>query len=134
MYYKLIHKKPTIMGLFKEHANTFETIERKQSQIYNDACDCGVAYNTNKIPSEVFLALHFAKDLARKPFLQKREEWKNGVTITIQIGWEIDAGMECGTEYTISYNKMEGSGHSTRINKSANAFICVHSKSYRKPL
>ena len=66
----------------------------------------------------------------------KREEWGNnkngGVSLKIHIGWEIDEGMECGTEYNISFNKLNPN-HPSLLQKGNNAFISVNSGSYRKP-
>lgn len=120
------------MGLFKEHAIAFETIAKKQSRIYNDACDYGYLYNIGEAPQEIKDLIYFANDLRRNPFMQKREAWKNGVTIVLHIGWEIDEGMECGTQYTITFNKITPN-HPSLIIKGKNAFISVDVQPYRKP-
>jgi len=124
------------MGLYKEHANAFETVERKQKQIFNDACDYGFPYNTKNPPAEINLLVEMVKDVAKSGLMTEREVSLKGtknecVAITICIGWEIDEGMECGTKYRISY--FPTLKHASLINKDCNAFICVESSPYRKP-
>lgn len=132
------------MGVFKEEAHAFETIACKSKQIYTDACDYGYAYNTKNVPTDIqncINAVNKFKSLDTKfpngnPFIIKREEYGtqntnvHGVTLTIQIAWEVDEGMECGTEYQISfhYNNV-----ATHIDKTCNAFIEVNCKPYRIP-
>ena len=45
---------------------------------------------------------------------------------------EIDGGMECGTKYIISFYSTPF--HPSLINKEHDAFICVKSSPYKKPL
>lgn len=118
------------MGVFKEHANVFETIIEFSSQIYNDAADFGVAYNTKNPPDIVKNAIYFANKLKNTSLMKNRTEYKNGVDMLIEIAWEVDEGIECGTEYTISYNRISGPH---RFDKTANAMISVNCKNYRKP-
>jgi hypothetical protein len=126
------------MGVFKEEAYTFETIEKIQSQIYNDAADIGVIYDKNNVPNNikaVFDSIKYLKSLDKKfpkeiSLIRKRETWKNGVEVTVRIAWEIDAGMDYGTEYTISYNVINPN-HPSLIKK-GNAMITVESRRYKE--
>lgn len=124
------------MGVFKEHAHAFEAIERNQKAIYNDACDFGFPYDTANPPKNVQELIHFVNDLKGTSLMVSRNEWGNnkngGVNIKIQIGWEIDEGMECGSEYNISFCKMNPN-HPSLLHKGCNAFISVNSGRYKKP-
>ena len=124
------------MGVFKEHAHAFETIAKKQKAIYNDACDFGFPYNTANAPQDVKALIHFVNDLKGSSLIVNREEWGNnkngGVKIKIHIGWEIDEDMECGTEYNISFCKMNPN-HPSLLEKGNNAFFSVEVNPYRKP-
>ncbi len=128
------------MGVFKEHAIAFETVESKQKQIYSDAADFGFPYNTENVPEEIQTLIHYVNDLKNTSLASNRTKWGNpqnnrfptyGVSLTIEIGWEIDEGMECGTRYNISFCK----DNPKRMDmcQNCNAFISVSSESYRKP-
>lgn len=127
------------MGAMKEHATASKAVAKKEVQIYNDACDHGYPYNTNKVPKDIQLLIDKVKDLKGSSLIKNREVWGEavpggvkGVSITIQIGWEIDEGFECGTEYRISFNKTPK--HPSLIDKDCNAFISVDLLPYRKPV
>jgi hypothetical protein len=120
------------MGLFKEHAYAFEQVQKLQQQIYNDACDFGRPYSTKNVPADVKMAIEMIKDLKREPFLVKREEWNGGVSVVLRIGWEIDGGMENGTEYSISVIQ-HGGRHASLFDKSCDAYMSVDSKPYSIP-
>ena len=124
------------MGVFKEHAHAFEEIARNQKAIYNDAADFGFPYNTKSVPKPIYDLINFVNDLKGTSLMVNRKEWgdnKNGgVNTKIQIGWEIDEDMECGTEYNISFCKMNPN-HPSLLEKGNNAFISVEIKPYRKP-
>jgi len=115
------------MGVFKEHANAFETLAKKQSRIYNDACDYGVSYNKKNPPKEVQAVIHFVKDLKGSSLIKNRIIHPQGVTTIIRIGWEMDEGKERGTQYTIAYNEISGI---SRINRNHNACIMIDIKNY----
>ena len=130
------------MGVFKEEAHTFETIAKKQVQIYNDAADSGYPYNISDLPPDIerlLLSVKVFKELDikfpdEKKMIRKRESWDGGVSVVIRIGWEIEpAGgginkIEHGTQYTISFNRT--SKHPSLINKECDAFISVDYKGY----
>jgi hypothetical protein len=122
------------MGVFKEHAHAFENIQKRQSQIFDDACDYGVAYNTNNPPKDINELIHYVNDLKGTTLMKSRETYGKGklmgVNIVIRIGWEIDEGMERGTEYRIGFHPISGN---SRFDKTANAMICVDSESYSTP-
>lgn len=118
------------MGVFKEHAIAFETVAEKQVQIYNDAADYGFPYNINNIPSDVKLLIEYVNDLKYSLLIVNRIETISGVDITIQIGWEIDEGFECGTQYDISFNRIGKTP--SNIHKDCNAFISVNIEPYKK--
>jgi hypothetical protein len=132
------------MGVFKEEAHTFEDVAKRQKQIWNDACDYGMPYNTGNVPKEISALLasiiHF-QELDKeypdeKPFIRKRDEWfvkkeMRGVTIVIRIGWETDGQREMGSEYTISYTFIGNKDkHPSFLHPGCNAFISVDSSSY----
>lgn len=119
------------MGVFKEHAVAFETVAKRQTRIYSDACDYGRPYNTKNEPDDIQLLKHYANDLKGTSLQHTRTEHASGVDITFRIGWEIDEGFECGTEYQLSFNRTPK--HSSLINKECDAFISVNIKSYRTP-
>lgn len=123
------------MGVFKEHAHAFEDVAKKQSRIFNDACDYGYAYNTNNVPEDIKLLIHYVDDLKGSELLRSREEWDHGVTVVIRIGWEIDEGDECGTQYTISFNYFGWRYEKSPdfLHKGCNAYISVDVESYREP-
>jgi hypothetical protein len=125
------------MGVFKEEASTFEAINFQQVRIYKGAADCGVAYNTNDVPGEVQavfdtldslrkLDIEFAKFPTEKRLIRNRQTWGEGncagVSVDVIIFWETDNGMNYGTMYTISFNKLSPQG---LIMKDANAMISV---------
>ena len=124
------------MGVFKEHAHTFEAVERNQTPIFNDSADFGYSYNSKNIPQPIKDLIHFVNDLKGSSLIVDRETWgegnNTGVSVKIQIGWEIDEGMECGTEYNISFNRLKPN-HPSLLQKGNDAFISVNSGSYRKP-
>ena len=122
------------MAVFKEEASAIERVAKKQKQIYNDAADYGYPYNSMDQPSEIkelYNAIQNCKGL-----VVSREAWGEkgtnvrGSKIVIQIAWEIDEGMECGTRYTISYNKI--SGHS-RFDKTCDNMVSIDIAPYRIP-
>jgi hypothetical protein len=119
------------MGVFKEHANAFEMIAQKQTQIYSDACDYGYPYDSKFPSNEIKALIHYVNDLKGTELMVKRETWgqdkTHGVRVVIQIGWEIDEGMECGTQYDISFNKMG------KNPMEYDSFISVDIENYRKP-
>jgi len=119
------------MGVFKEHAKSFEAIEQRQSRVYTDACDYGVTYNKNNIPDDIQLLINMVKDLKNTSLMKSCERYFHGVEIVFEIAWEIDEGMEYGTRYTINANKL--SNHVSLIDKTATHMISVESKSYRIP-
>ena len=129
------------MGVFKEEADTFETVAKKQVRIYNDAADFGYPYNISDLPSDIealLLSVKRFKELDikfpdEKKMIRKRETWDGGVSVVIRIGWEIEPGIgvnkiEHGTQYTISFNRSPK--HTSLINKECDAFISVDYKSY----
>lgn len=128
------------MGVFKEEAYTFETIESKQTRIYNDACDYGYSYNTNDIPNELqeFInSINGIKKLDAQfpneiPLIRNREVSDNSVKLTIRIAWEIDEGYYCGTEYVFEFCKIVKIP--SLINKNHNAFISVDMTRYKEPV
>jgi hypothetical protein len=132
------------MGVFKEEAFTFEDVAKRQKQIWNDACDYGMPYNTGNVPKEISALLASIitfqeldkKYPNEKRFIRKRDEWfvnkeMKGVTIVIRIGWELEDRMEYGTEYTITYcfigNKDK---HPSFLCHGCNAFISVDAIRY----
>jgi hypothetical protein len=122
------------MGVFKEHAHAFEAVAQKQRCIFKDAADYGCPYNTNNPPEDIALLIAFVNDLKGTSLQRTREEWTGGVKTTIRIGWEIDEGMECGTQYIISYNFL-GKRYANSSNflcHGCNAFISVDISSYRE--
>ena len=132
------------MGVFKEHAHAFETVEKNQTRIFSDAADYGYPYNTENPPEAIKNLINFVNDLKGSSLIVNRETWGEGtihagVSIKIQIGWEIDEGMECGTEYNISFNKLKKHSNPTlqylfsSLHPKCNAFISVDSGSYKKP-
>ena len=123
------------MGVFKEHAHAFETVAKNQRAIFNDACDCGYSYNTKNIPKDIKDLIFFVNDLKDLGLMRKREiigAYKDGVVITFRIGWEIDEGMECGTQYKISFIRLNPK-HPSLIQKGMDAYIEVEIKNYREP-
>ena len=120
------------MGLFKEHVVAFETIAKKQTQIYNDACDYGYPYKEKNPPSEVKELINFIKDLKGSSLIHKRTPYRNGVEIKIRIGWEIDERMEIGSQYTIAFNRHMNSYSS--LHKDCDCFISVHHEKYSTPV
>lgn len=119
------------MGAFKEHAISFETVAKRQTRIYSDAADYGCPYNTKNVPDDINLLIHYANDLKGTSLQHSRTEHDSGVDITFRIGWEIDEGFECGTEYHLSFNRTPK--HPSLIHKDCNAFISVKCNSYRTP-
>lgn len=117
------------MGVFKEHANAFETVAKRQSRIYTDAADYGVTYNSKNVPVDVKRLIDMVNDLKGTLLIKKRTEYLHGVEVIIEIAWEIDEGFECGTRYTINFNKISGN---SRIDKNTNAMISVDINNYRK--
>jgi hypothetical protein len=123
------------MGTFKEHAYAFQAVAQKQRSIYNDAADYGFPYLYANPPQEIKDLLMFVDDLKSSSLLRKREAWKNGVTITIRIGWEVDEGVEKGTQYTITFNYL-GRRYMTSPNalhKDCDSFITVDISLYSEP-
>ncbi|MCK9574665.1 MAG: hypothetical protein WC979_00240 [Candidatus Pacearchaeota archaeon] len=122
------------MGVFKEEAKSFETVESKQYRIYKDAADYGYAYNSNNIPAEIKLLIDNVKGLNGTSLMKSREaaaDNKSWVNVVIEIAWEIDEGMECGTHYAIGFCKITSKNE--LIDKTADSYISVYSKNYRRP-
>lgn len=119
------------MGVFKEHARAFEAVAAKQKRIYRDACDYGYPYNTQNVPDDIKLLIHYANDLKGTSLMRSRNEYAYGVDITFRIGWENDEGFECGTEYRLSFNRTPK--HAELIDKDSDAFIEVLCSNYREP-
>lgn len=128
------------MGVFKEEAHAFETIERNQNRIYNDAADYGYSYNTNSVPSNIKELISAVKGLQKldkqfpeeAAFIRHRDVSDDSVNLTIRIAWEREGTMYHGTEYTIGFQKVNK--HPSLIDKNGNAFISVNSKRYSEPI
>lgn len=128
------------MGVFKEEASAFKEIERNQHRIYNDAADYGYSYNTNNTPQcvkNVINIINEFKEVDKKfpdetPFIRNRFSSTNDVTVTIRIAWEKDGGYYNGTEYIITFCKVQK--HPSLIMKNSNAFISVNSGRYSEPI
>ena len=122
------------MGVFKEHAHAFEAVAKKQSQIWNDAADYGYAFDKNNPPQDIKDLLFFVNDLKGTSLQKKRtEDPENGfVELVFRIGWEMDEGYECGTQYTISSQNIGSRSKHNLFNKDANRFINVDIQSYRE--
>jgi hypothetical protein len=126
------------MGVFKEEAHTFETVAKKQTRIYNDAADYGYPYNTKNPPSEVAAVFKAIKEMtaldkefqSERPLVRNREEWGDGVSVDVIIFWEKDMGYYCGTKYHITFQKT--GTHSSRIDKTSNAFLSVDVDRYKE--
>jgi hypothetical protein len=119
------------MGVFKEHACAFEAVAKKQSLIYNDACDHGYAYDKNAPPKEIEELIHYVKDLQGTSLCRRRTVWKTGVSVVIRIGWEIDGCMIRGTQYIINFNQLFNQEHNPNfLHKGCNAFISVYVTPY----
>ena len=129
------------MGVFKEEAHTFENVARFEKLIWNDACDRGYPYEKDNPPQDIKDLIesvnHFkgldASYPHEKPFIRKRQVWTGGVSLTIRIGWEIDEGVECGTQYTISFARIANPKHPNLLHKGCTAFISVEVEPYREP-
>lgn len=130
------------MGVFKEEAHAFETIAKNSKRIYNDAADYGFPYKEGDPPMVVKDVIDAINDFKASDkeyhsdgtpgFIRKRESWKDGVSVTVRIAWEVDEGMYCGTQYTISFNRT-GSTHPSLINKNADCFMSVDIERYTEP-
>jgi hypothetical protein len=65
-----------------------------------------------------------------RPMVRNRETWGDGVSVDVIIFWEKDMGYYCGTKYSIMFQKT--GTHSSRIDKSSNAFISVNVERYKE--
>ena len=139
----IVKPKKRKMGVFKEEAWTFEEVARKQQRIFADACDYGLPYNTGNPPAEILMLIESVKQFQEldkkypdeKKFIRHRQTWEGGVEVTIRIGWEIDEGMECGTEYVISYCFIAKRYEKDPcyLHKGCDAYISVYAEAYREP-
>lgn len=133
------------MGIFKEEAHIFNVVAKKQRQIYNDACDYGYPYLKEIPPTDIlqlFASIKTFADLDKqfpeeKKFIRKREQYFEGVQITIRIGWAIENGMEVGSEYIIAYTYL-GKRYSNLPNAMVkeqliNCFVSVDCNRYSEP-
>ena len=132
------------MGVFKEEAYCFEQVAKVQRRIFKDAADYGYPYKTNQPTDSIvnlidavneFRTIDDKKSPDEKHFVRSRETWKDGVKVVIRIGWEIDEGFECGTQYTISFNFL-GNRYAKSPNflcHGCNAYISVDTVPYREP-
>jgi len=128
------------MGVFKEEANTFENVARKQTRIYNDVAAYGYPYNTAYPPSDITRLIDSVSEFkgidknsaSKRKFIRNREQWSGGVSVTIRIAWEMDEGYYVGTQYVIFFNKTPKQ-HSL-INKDCNAFISVDISRYQEKI
>jgi hypothetical protein len=130
------------MGVFKEEAHAFEQVAERQKQIFDDACDYGYPYNTgekNPLVESLIQSVKHFQELDKlfpdeKPFIRRRETWTGGVTVVIRIAWEIDGGMECGSEYTITFCSLK---HFQKkpyfFHPGCDAYISVDSIRYKEP-
>jgi len=127
------------MGVFKEEAHTFETVAKMQSQIFNDAADYGFPYKTKNVPesvSELIKSVKTLKELdaqfpEEKELVRNRTTWGDGVSLDVIIFWEQDEGMDCGTKYSIAFNKMKAN-HPSNLHKGCDAFISVNIQSHNE--
>ena len=126
------------MGVFKEEARSFETIEKNQVRIFSDAADYGFPYDFKKPSPEVlqvYGAIKGMQILDRKfpddqQLVRNRQEWEGGVSVDVIIFWEKDEGYYMGTKYSISFNRLKN--HPSLLAKGANAFLSIHSESYKE--
>lgn len=125
------------MGVFKEHAHAFETVERMSKRIYDDAADFGFPYNEQNPPQQIKDLLNMVNDLKGSSLIQSRSVWGvrgsksiRGCQLKIRIGWEVDEGYERGTQYLISFNR---SNSIKRAQPGCDCFITVESSSYSTP-
>ena len=128
------------MGVFKEEAHCLEQVQKLSKQIYSDATDHGYPYKKDDPDSIARAAIAAIKGL--KDLVVSRHEWGDkgspgrGSQVVIEIAWEMDGNIECGTEYTVSYSydssigKMDGYG----INRhpDCDSFLSVETKRYRQ--
>lgn len=126
------------MGVFKEEASAFETVERNQHAIYDDAADYGYSYNTDNVSQPIknlIDAVHGLQSLdsmfpGECRFIRNRCATKDSVSLTIRIAWSQDVSVYHGTEYEISF--MKTNPHTSLLRKADNAFISVSSKRYNE--
>jgi hypothetical protein len=128
------------MGVFKEEASIFENVARKSTRIYSDAADYGFPYKRGREPQdivELLESIESFKEIDRnsnssRKFIRNRNVWgkgrTSGVSISIRIAWEIDEGFYCGTEYTISFNRISGKS----MHPFFDSYISVDDKPYRE--
>lgn len=125
------------MGVYKEHAKAFEAVEAKCVQIYNDAADSGFPFDEKSPPREVQLVYTMIHDLQdgdtrfpdERKSITQRVAHKNGVTITIDIPWELDGMMEHGSRYYIQFARDR---QIKNLHPGCTAFIWIHSHPYQK--
>lgn len=123
------------MGVFKEESYAFETIAKKQRQIYSDAADKGYPFDYENPPEEVIRVIDIINDLKAKdkedpelPFVRNRESWGSGVSLDVVFFWEQDEGYYNGTKYHISFNR---SGNlPSKIEGEYDSFISVDAEPY----
>lgn len=121
------------MGVFKEEAYVFERVIKNSIPIYSDACDVGIPV-TGKDDPEVKYVMNALKHCQKLIVNRDEVGGKNlsfhGVTVVVEIAWEIDEGFECGTRYEISFHRDKAI---KRLHPGKTAFISVDCKPYRKP-
>ena len=128
------------MGVFKEEAHVIEAVATKQCRIYNDAADYGYPYNTDNPTSKIKALINVIKQLKaldeeypeEKEIVRNRQKWgdkkSGGVFLDVIIFWEKDEGLDCGTKFSISFNRTPK--HPSLLNKSCNGFISIDIQRY----
>jgi hypothetical protein len=130
------------MGVFKEEVYAFESIEKKQRRIYNDATDYGYPFDTKNMPQDVKNVFDIINNLKamdkqfseEEPMVRNRQEWgkgtSKGVSVDVVIFWEQDGGYYNVTKYTITFQKLPP--HPEKIRKDCDGVISVYAEQYKE--
>jgi len=124
------------MGVFKEEAYAFETVAKKQKQIFTDAADLGYPFKYDNPPKEISAVLDaitsfqsLDKEFSNeRPLVRNRSTWKGGVSVDIIIFWENDEGYYRGTKYHVAFSHLPK--HASLIEPEYNAMISIDVEPY----
>ena len=86
----------------KEEFIAFEKLEKRQRQLYLDACDVGIPYGEMNA-LEVASQLNEMLKVFKKPeYDYKAQQWHGGKSVEFFIPVEYDEGMEHGYHFKVS--------------------------------
>ncbi len=128
--------------MFKEAIHSFERIQCQQTLIYEGLGKYGYPFEKDDPPYIISNLISSVQELKKldsetdrhsPKLVRSRNVHPNGVTVIIRIIHETDGCRYIGTEYNISFNRINTKSP-INLHKYCDAFITVNSKTFTEKL